>query len=176
MNWIDTVITAILGLNVFNGLRRGFILSLFDILAVFLAVIFSLKWFHIGIDLLTDTFHLSEPLAYIISFAMTWVAIYCVISLIGAILHKFLTFSFLLPVDVFAGGILGFVKGIIFAAIIFVPISFVPFLPANISSALQDSVILEWARPTIVKRVPGLNLKKVDFKLNILEKTKELFQ
>ncbi|MFC1517616.1 CvpA family protein [Candidatus Margulisiibacteriota bacterium] len=176
MNWVDTVITAMLGLNIFNGLKRGFILSLFDILAVVLAVVFSLKWFHIGIDLLTDTFHFSEPLAYVISFAMTWVAIYCVISLLGAIVHKFLTFSFLLPIDVVAGGVLGFVKGIIFSAIIFVPLTFLPFLPENIDTALQDSLIMEWAKPSIVKRLPGLSLNIKDLKKSLPFKTEDYLQ
>ncbi|MBU0579976.1 MAG: CvpA family protein [Candidatus Margulisbacteria bacterium] len=176
MNWIDIVIVAMLGLNIFNGLRRGFILSLFDILAIVLAVIFSIKYYHFGIELLTDTFRLSEPIAYILSFALTWVAIYCVISLVGAILHKFLAFSFLRPLDIFGGAAFGLVKGLIFAIIIFIPMTYVPFLPTGLSTSLQDSIIIEWAKPSISERLPGLDLSKQNFKLNILEENKILFK
>lgn len=174
MNWIDTVITGMLGLNIFNGLRRGFILSIFDILAIILGVVFSLRWFHVGTDLLTDVFKLSEPLAYIISFALTWCAIYCVVSLIGSIIHKFLSFSFLLPLNVFGGGALGLIKGILFVAIIFIPLSFIPILPQNIDEALQDSVIIEWAKPSFAQLFKNFYYK--DNTLEIVNKAKEFIK
>lgn len=174
MNWIDTVITATLGINVFNGLRRGLILSLFDILSAVLGVVFALKWAQAGLDILTETFKLSEPVAYVLSFILTWLSIYCVISLIGAILHKFLSFSFMLPLDILGGGAIGLAKGILFVLVIFIPLSMIPSLPANLSGSLQESVLLTWVKPTVNQKLPEIGINIENWQQNFSKKTSSL--
>jgi uncharacterized membrane protein required for colicin V production len=149
MNWLDIIILVLLGFNFFKGLKRGLILSLFDILSIILATVLAIKWHHFGIELLTETLSLSSPLAYVISFALTWVAIFGVVSLIGAILYKFVAISFLRPFDIVGGGILGLIRGAIFGLLIIIPINSFPFLPSGVSGFLNNSIMVTAAKPLI---------------------------
>jgi uncharacterized membrane protein required for colicin V production len=143
MNWVDSLIGIILGVNIFNGLRRGLVASLFDNISLIVAIIGSWRWGTLGIELFTETLHLPPFIADVFSYGLTGIAIYCVCALLGAIIHKITIATLPVSFDVFGGGILGAVKGILFASIIFIPLVCTTSLPIDVYTALQESKIIE---------------------------------
>ncbi len=156
MNWIDTIIIIIIGVTVFNGMRRGLIASVFDIISLIIAIFGSWRYGTIGIELFLETLKLPPVLAQICSYGLTGITIYAVGALIGAIIHKLAASAFPPGFDILGGGILGAVKGSIFASIIFVPLVCTPSLPIDMYTALQESRVIEWTRPTIEQRIPQI--------------------
>lgn len=156
MNWVDTIIIIILAINIFNGMRRGLVASIFDSVAIVIAFIGSWRFGTFGIELFTGSMNMPGFVANILSYGLTGVAIYCVGALLGAILHKFLSDVFPPTYDVIGGGLVGALKGAMFAAVVIIPLMCTQSLPMDVYSAFQESVIVEWIRPTVEQRIPQL--------------------
>jgi uncharacterized membrane protein required for colicin V production len=158
MNWVDTVVTALIAVNVFNGLRQGFIRSFFDFSALITAIFFAIKGFPYGYKILTQYLFMPEAIANILSFALFWAVIYCVVSYFGNALHRALREDHgISGINTFMGALFGLVKGVCFAAVIFIPLMYFPLLPKELSMSLEESILLKTGKPYVLRWVPALS-------------------
>lgn len=110
MNKADIVIALILALGAFSGYRRGFLLELFFLLAVILGVFIGFKLMGAGVDYLAREFNADKAMLPYISFAIIFIIVLVLVSLIGRIIKDSVDKTFLGKMDAFAGAALGLLK------------------------------------------------------------------
>ncbi len=110
MNKADIVIAILLALGTFAGYRRGFLLELFFLLAIILGVFIGFKLMGEGVDYLAGKFNADKTMLPYISFAIIFLIVMVVVSLIGRIIKDSVDKTFLGRMDALAGAALGLVK------------------------------------------------------------------
>jgi membrane protein required for colicin V production len=145
INWIDVVLLAILGLTIVRGLMRGFIRSIFDILALAIAIYCAFAWYESAAVYMIKYFKIPGNIA-IISFIAIWIIAYCVTLLTGNIAHKIFGRGLLGPINVLGGGLIGLAKGLLIIWFFISLISIFP-LPKNIAKPIYDSITIKTVNP-----------------------------
>lgn len=139
MNKADIVIASILALGTFAGYRKGFLLELFFLLAVILGVFVGFKLMGAGVDYLSREFNADKVMLPYISFAIIFLIVLVVISLIGRIIKDSVDRTFLGRMDAIAGAALGLVK---FAFGISVMIWLIEALEISLPEGLKEESTL----------------------------------
>jgi membrane protein required for colicin V production len=117
MNWVDIVILVILSLLVFNGLRKGFIISLASLVALVLGVWGSMHFSYFISPILQKLLHPSGTWLPILSFAITFVLVIIVVFLIAKAIEKLVDLAGMSFFNHLAGAFLGLIKGLILASV-----------------------------------------------------------
>ena len=154
MNWVDTVIASIVAFNLWTGLRRGLIAACLDIVAAIAAVYAALKLYPLLLPIAANFLHLPQFVAYLLSFAVVWLLVFGLIQILSVSLNEIFNRSIFAPLNLFGGLMIGMVRGFIIALFIFVPLTALPLMPLDLSSALHRSVFLEWSKPWVNDYVP----------------------
>ena len=81
-NWIDVVILLIVGLNAFNGVRRGMVRSFFGLIGLVLGLFVCLKGTPFIVEMLRQ-FNLSGMPIFVTAVIIIFVIIYWLVSEIG---------------------------------------------------------------------------------------------
>lgn len=183
INWVDFSIIVILAWTTIRGLLRGFIRSVFDILAFAVAIFLAYFWFNDFSVFISNYVKMPANIVLILSFVAVWTGVYAAISLVGLLIHKILGRGFLGPINALGGAVLGASKGLLIIWLVLQVITMVP-LPDQISTTLNDSSALKTVKPIIETSsclISGfLNNKPTDFQGKIKEnkvpenKTKDL--
>ena len=127
MNWLDIVIFCILGLLIFNGIRKGFIISLASLVALVLGIWAAVHFSNYISDLLVRTFHPSTTWLSVLSFTLTFLLVVIVVILIAKLLERVVKTVGLGWLNRIIGGIFGLIKGILIVSILlFIIVSFDP--------------------------------------------------
>lgn len=89
-NWIDLILLFLIGFYLWEGVSRGFILSLIDLSGFIVSFVASLKFYSFFGDLLVANFSLSRGISNALGFLLAGVLAELVLSLlIRAILQKY---------------------------------------------------------------------------------------
>jgi membrane protein required for colicin V production len=107
---VDIVIGIILAVGAFLGYRRGFLLELFFLLAIVLGVFLSFKLMGVGMEYLAEKFNADKKVLPYISFAIIFLIVVALVSLIGKIIKNSVDKTFLGKIDAVAGAALGVIK------------------------------------------------------------------
>lgn len=143
MNWLDYVLIFILILNLYNGLRYGFIRQIVGMASIFIALYLALLWSgnikiylekHLRLgDVITvlvsngDTsLWLTGILLNIISFLLLFVLISFILVFLSGKLKYLNRIPIIGTLNVLLGGLFGAVKGIIIVFLIVALISLIP--------------------------------------------------
>jgi membrane protein required for colicin V production len=118
MNWVDIVILCILSLLVFNGLRKGFIISLASLVALVLGVWGAMHFSYFISPLLQNLLHPSGTWLPILSFAITFVILIIIVFLIAKGIEKLVDLAGMSFLNHIAGAFLGLVKGLLLASVL----------------------------------------------------------
>lgn len=110
MNNVDIGIAIILAIGTFLGYRRGFLLELFFLLAIILGVFIGFKLMGSGVEYLSEKFNADKEVLPYISFAIIFLIVMVVVSLIGKSIKNSLDKTFLGKMDAIAGAALGLIK------------------------------------------------------------------
>jgi len=110
LNKVDIVIAIILAVGAFLGYRRGFLLELFFLLAIVLGVFLSFKLMGVGMEYLAEKFNADKKVLPYISFAIIFLIVVALVSLVGRIIKNSLDKTFLGKMDAIAGAALGLIK------------------------------------------------------------------
>lgn len=110
MNNVDIGIAIILAIGTFLGYRRGFLLELFFLLAIILGVFIGFKLMGSGVEYLSEKFNADKEVLPYISFAIIFLIVMVVVSLIGKSIKNSLDKTFLGKMDAIAGAVLGLIK------------------------------------------------------------------
>jgi membrane protein required for colicin V production len=123
MNYLDIVILCFLGLLVFNGVRKGFIISLATLVALILGIWAAIHFSNYISVILEKNLHPSGTWLPILSFSVTFLLVLIIIMLIAKGLEKLVSLVGMGFLDHLAGGIFGLLKGLVFVSVLFFIIS-----------------------------------------------------
>jgi membrane protein required for colicin V production len=106
----DIAIAILLAIGTFAGYRRGFLQELFFLIAIVLGVFIGFKLMGAGVEYLTREFNADKAVLPYISFAIIFLIVMAVVSLIGRTIKDSLDKTFLGRLDAIAGAALGLIK------------------------------------------------------------------
>ena len=115
MNYIDIITICILALGFFRGYSKGLILEITSILAISLGIFGSVKFSNETVEFLNNYFPMllentNDQIVIIFSFAISFLGIMIVVTLIGKTITKALKLVFLGFYNKILGGVFGVVK------------------------------------------------------------------
>jgi len=119
MNYLDIIILCILGLLVFNGIRKGFIISLATLIALVLGIWAAIHFSNYISVLLEKNLHPSGSWLPILSFTLTFLLVLIIVILIAKGIEKLVSLAGMGLLNHIAGGIFGLLKGLVFISVLF---------------------------------------------------------
>jgi len=168
MNWLDAIYFIIITITTINGLRKGFIQSLFGLIDLVISFTLAIKTYKLFSSLLVESFSMPGIIASILSFILIWFLSHTLISIISKELHKLTSSSFLAPLNITGGALFGFLKGFIYTLIITIILSN-SFLSKNLLRIpLRESMFVNFSEPIIKIAKPYVyKMKKGDAKIDV---------
>jgi membrane protein required for colicin V production len=113
MNWLDIAVFCILGLLVFNGIRKGFILSLATLIALVLGIWAAIHLSGYISGFLNKLFHPAGNWLSILSYVITFLLVVICVIIIAKLLERVIkTVGLGIPNRVI-GGLFGLLKGVL---------------------------------------------------------------
>jgi membrane protein required for colicin V production len=147
MNYFDIVLCAIIAFFAIRSTLRGAIRELFSLLALFVGVIISCRYYAAPAELLTP--HVNNPLARIIlAFAGIFILVCVIINTAAWLIAKFIKYIHLSPLDRFTGFFVGAAKG--YLVVCFLIILLLLLAPPG-SKLLRESRVTLQSIPFIEK-------------------------
>ena len=118
MNWLDFIILTIVALLAINGARKGFIISLASLIALALGIYIAVNFSNYLDSVLIENLNPSRKWLPILSFTITFLVVVIVVMIIAKALEKVVDLVGMGILNHIAGGILGFIKGILFVSVL----------------------------------------------------------
>lgn len=137
MNPLDIVIIVVLGFGLIRGFFRGLVKELSSIVGV-IAGFFAANLYH---PLLVPYFKswISDPnYIHIICFAIVFIGVFLIVSILGVIIKYLLNVAFLGWADRIFGIIFGLAKGVLISAVLLMALT--AFLPKN-NALVKNSLL-----------------------------------
>ncbi|MFC1992108.1 CvpA family protein [Chloroflexota bacterium] len=113
MNWLDIVILVNLSLATFNGLRQGIIKAALSFAGLIVGVILAGRFYSALAERLT--FIQQEGIAQAAAFAIIFIGVLVIASIVAAVLKWIASITMLGWVNHLGGAVVGFAMGVIFA-------------------------------------------------------------
>ena len=110
MSTIDLVLIAFVLIGAFAGYRKGFLMELVTLLGLILGILGGFKLMGHAMLMLDDRFNINEKVLPYLAFAVVFVIIIIVVSLIGKMIQSSLDKTLLGGADKIAGAVLGVLK------------------------------------------------------------------
>ena len=157
MNYFDIILIIPLLWGAFKGFKKGLIIELASLIALFLGVWGGVKFSFVSAKYLGEMFDISEKLMPLISFAITFVIIVIAVFTLAKLLQKFIKMIALGMLNKIAGALFGALK---FGLIISIALNLVNNINADftfIEPEMENSSLLY--RPIIKVGstiIPGL--------------------
>lgn len=165
MNYFDLIIIIPLLWGAYKGYRKGFIIEIASLIALFLGVWGGVKFSNVTAQKLSSVFDISEKLMPLISFAVTFILIVVVIFFLAKMLQKVIKMVALGTINRIAGGLFGILK---FSLIISVILTIVNGVNQKVKfiedDAKETSILYEpisLIAPTIIPGMNNLSLDKL---------------
>jgi membrane protein required for colicin V production len=172
MNWIDIILSAVIGINVFNGSKKGLIRSIFGLVAVVLAAFICIKWTASLSDLLILN-GVSEAFSFIIAILVLFFSVYFIVTVFGNSLHEIALASGLKSLNFLLGMLLGFIKGVIISLFIIIPILNNTLAAAALHKTFENSLVLNFGAPLIIFSAPLIEEVFAKNTIRLPQKTRE---
>lgn len=119
MRWIDIILVIIILLGAVGGYREGFVMTVLSLAAVILGILGGFLLLGQAMLLLDANFRINENILPYVAFAVVFVIIVILVSLMGNILRASLHMTFLGSIDRAMGGLLGMVKSAFLLSVTF---------------------------------------------------------
>jgi len=127
---MDTVITIVISLIVVfffvDGIRRGLVRQLFEIVGLIAAFIGAYYMGHFLAHRFEGSTRISYPIVLFFFSAVVFIIVALVFHLIGLVLQKFVSVTILNPVDRIGGAVFGALKGVLFVSLVCVLVFSIP--------------------------------------------------
>jgi len=141
MNWVDLVIILIFGLYVWDGYRRGFLRSMWELFGLGVAFLFALKFYPPLSNLLDNHFSLSDLYSKPIAFLAIWFIVQGIFYLTGRIISYYTpTFFKESKTNRYLGILPAAIKGFVFISVILILFLIMP-LNMKFKNAINNSLI-----------------------------------
>lgn len=133
MNYVDMFVVVLLAWAVFKGATRGLVMQATTLAALVLGVFGAVKFSGFTARLISDHFNVNAEYLYLISLALTFIAVFFLIHLAGKSIEKFLEVIQMSLLNKILGVIFGLCKMVLIIGIILAYLDRlnyrIPFLP-----------------------------------------------
>lgn len=144
MNTFDIILTALLLFGFIRGLLKGLFVELASLLSLIVGVYGAIHFSYFIGDILKDSVDWDERYISIVAFAVTFIVIVIVISLLGKLFTKIANFAALGILNKLLGGVFGAVKiGLILSVLLIVFDKLNSTIPFVNKENTEDSVLYE---------------------------------
>lgn len=158
MNYFDIIIIIPLLWGAFKGFKKGLIIEVASLVALFLGVWGGVKFSSVSAKYLSEMFDISEKIMPLISFAVTFILIVIAVFALAKLLQKFIKMVALGLVNKITGAIFGLLK---FALIISVILNLVNNVNAEVNFIAPEmkssSLLYEPVSKIALILIPGLS-------------------
>jgi membrane protein required for colicin V production len=167
MHILDIIIFCIIGLLVFNGIRKGFIISLASLIALGLGIYAAVHFSNYVEKILVSNLHPGGTWLPILSFALTFIIVVIIVMVIAKAMEKMISLIGMGILNRIFGGIFGFIKGVLIVSVLlFIIVSIDKKEKLITRKAKQESMVYPYvakAFPFMIKALGG-EIKFTDFK------------
>ncbi|MFV8225447.1 CvpA family protein [Christiangramia aquimixticola] len=118
MNTVDIILSIVLIYGLFRGLFRGLLTELASLVGIFAGIYGAIHFSHFIADFLSNYVDWRVHYVNLISFAVTFILILFLVSLLGKVLTKVAAFAALGILNRLLGGAFGFVKAAFVASVV----------------------------------------------------------
>lgn len=118
MSVIDIILIIAFLVGAISGYQKGFLYSLFSLLAVFLGILGGFKLMGIVMVKLSVYYELDEQILPYVAFGIVFLIIVIIVRLLGSLLQSGLERTVLGNADKIAGALLGTLKTIFMASVV----------------------------------------------------------
>ncbi len=144
MNMFDIIITALLLFGFIRGLVKGLFVELASLLSLIAGVYGAIHFSYFVGDFLKDSLDWDEQYIAITAFAITFIAIVIVISLLGKLFTKIANFAALGALNKILGGVFGALKfGLILSIVLIIFDKLNKTIPFVTEENTEDSILYE---------------------------------
>lgn len=151
LNWVDAALAAIIVFNAALGLRRGVFREAFNLGGICLGLFAALRLYEALGWNLEGWLGAKPPVANLAAFVVVFGVITFGASYVGYLLHKGAKKIFMEWLDRLAGGVFGFLRGLIFASVAALAFALFPFFPK-----LERDLGASLLGPHVIKVAPAL--------------------
>ena len=116
MNWIDASILIIMMLSSIFGLWRGLVREIFSLVTWIFALLVARRYSDVLANLLFSSFD-NQTISYVVAFALIFIIVMMLGTLLNFLLSKLLMFTGLKFIDRLLGGVFGIARGVIISFI-----------------------------------------------------------
>jgi membrane protein required for colicin V production len=177
MTTFDIIVYSILGLSVIFSLFKGFVKEIFSLLSYLGGYLMASKYQVVFSRTLMESIP-SKPIANLIAFTAIYILSAIIISFMGRVARGFIMSATQLSgFDRLAGGIVGFVKGVIIVVALTFPLQYFPKVGKKFTEYSQTAPHLDKVLIFINKifKNPNIFKKLTDFDMGgMKEKLEEL--
>lgn len=127
MNYIDIIIVVVVGLFVLNGVRKGLVKMLANIIGLVAGIIVATGLMKPAAELLMRIINMNTGIAFIVSFAALFIGIVLLFKVIAGLIQKLFEVTSTRWIDRAGGGVFGFLIGGLIISMVFMALSFFSF-------------------------------------------------
>ncbi len=110
MSYVDIALVLFLVFGAYSGYKEGFLMELFSVLAILLGILGGFKLMGNAMVFLDQQFNIDESVLPYIAFAVVFILVVVIVTLIGRAIKASIDKDFLGRVDQTAGAVLGSFK------------------------------------------------------------------
>ena len=118
MNVLDIILLVFIGLLVFNGVRKGFIISLATLIALVLGIYAAVHFSNYMGKVLVDNFHTGGSWLPVLSFSLTFLIVVIIVMVIAKAIEKVVNLVGMGFLNHLFGGLFGLMKGLIIVSVL----------------------------------------------------------
>ena len=118
MNALDIIVLTFIGLLVFNGIRKGFIISFASLVGLVLGIYAAVHFSNYIGKILQDQLQTSATWLPVLSFSLTFLAVIIVVMLIAKAIEKLVSLVGMGLFNHIFGGLFGLIKGVIIVSVL----------------------------------------------------------
>lgn len=116
---MDLILVVMLVIGMASGYQKGFLTTLFSLLAIFLGLLAGFKLMGYAMLKLSQNYAIDEKLLPYAAFGIVFVLVLLVVNMLGKLLRSSLEKTLLGSVDNFTGAILGLLKAAFMISVVF---------------------------------------------------------
>jgi len=153
-SWVDIAILLVVAWNIADGVRRGFLGAVIDLIGFVLSLIISLTFYPQVAEWASSTWPIPELLANPLAFAVLWIVTGLIVSIIGRLVMR--PFASLIrgtALDILLSLIPSALKGVLVAGIVLTIILSVPPLAPGVPGFLAFAQLREGIRASQMAQV-----------------------
>jgi len=142
MNYLDFILLVPILWGAWKGFRKGFIIEIFTLLALFAGIYGAIHFSDKISTLLTETFDFKSDYLPIIAFSLTFLLVGAMVFFLGRVLEKAISLVALSTINKFAGLLFGALKLVLVSSMLVIVLESIDEKDQFIAKDLKESSIL----------------------------------